>query len=386
MIYFDNAATSWPKPQVMKAAMMQFLDQVGANPGRSGHRLSVAAGRILYSAREAIAGLVNCPDPLRVVFTLNGTEALNLALWGLLKPGDHVITTGIEHNSVMRPLRALEKNTIRLTVVPCTSTGTLVPSDLEAAITENTKMIVLNQASNVVGTLTPVAQVGHIARQHGLLLLVDAAQGAGAIPIDIQAEAIDLLAFTGHKSLYGPTGTGGLVIGARVPLAEFKPLKQGGTGSRSEHEEQPDFLPDRFESGTANVVGLAGLAASVHWLGEQGLENIRAHTLELTRQLLAGLLEIPNVTVYGTLDAGQQTATVAFNINGMACSETGMRLDETFGIYTRVGLHCSPAAHKTIGTYPQGTVRFGLSYFNTAEQVEQALAAVAQLAQERQCA
>lgn len=380
MIYLDNAATSWPKPPVVKAAMMQFMDQVGANPGRSGHQLSIAAGRIVYAARAAMATLVRATDPLQVVFTANVTEALNLALQGLLKPGDHVITGSVEHNSVMRPLRALERIKIQLSVIPCSATGWLNPADLERAITPNTRMIVLNHASNVMGTLLPVAEAGRIARRHGLLLLVDAAQSAGAVPIDMQADAIDLLAFTGHKSLYGPTGTGGLVIGERVPLAEFVPLKQGGTGSRSEHEEQPDFLPDRFESGTINVIGLAGLAASLHWLEEQGIESVRAHAVQLTQQLLAGLQEIPNLTVYGPLAANQQTATVAFNITGRVCSEVGMRLDEEYGILTRVGLHCSPAAHKTLGTFPQGAVRFGLGAFNTADQVDQALAAVARLA------
>ncbi len=380
MIYFDNAATSWPKPPGVAEAMTHYLAEIGANPGRSGHRLAVQAARVVYGAREAVAELFGAPDPLRVVFGANATEALNLALNGLLRPGDHVVTASMEHNSVMRPLRALARAGVALTVVPCSGEGALDPADLEAAIRPDTRLIALNHASNVVGTLLPVAEAGRIARQHGLLLLVDAAQTAGAYPIDVQADAIDLLAFTGHKSLYGPMGTGGLVIGERVDAAHLEPLKRGGTGSRSEHEEQPAFLPDLCESGTPNAVGLAGLGASTRWVLGQGVERIRAHELALTGQLLAGLAAIPGVTVYGTGDAQRQTATVSFNIAGLEPSEVGLRLDDDYAIMCRVGLHCSPAAHRTLGTFPGGTVRFGLGVFNTAEQVAAALDAVAALA------
>ena len=382
MIYFDNAATSWPKPPGVIEATVHFMEKMGANPGRSGHRLSVEAGRIVYNAREAVAELFNVPDPLRIVFGHNATEAFNLALHGLLHPGDHVITSSMEHNSVMRPLRALERQGGEVTVVQCSPEGFLDPAGMEAAVRPNTAMIALNHASNVVGTLLPVAEVGRIARRHGLLLLVDAAQTGGAYPIDVQADGIDLLGFTGHKSLYGPMGTGGLVIGERVDVARMEPLKRGGTGSRSEHEEQPDFLPDMCESGTPNAVGLAGLEAGVRWVLERGVDEIRRHEVELAQQLIDGLGDIPGVTVYGGLDANRQTATVSFNIAGMESSEVGLRLDEEYGILCRVGLHCAPAAHKTIGTFPSGTVRFGLGVFNTREEVDAAVAAVEQLAQE----
>ena len=382
MIYFDNTATSWPKPPGVAKAMAHYLNEVGANPGRSGHRLAVEAARIVYATREAVAELFKAPDPLRVVFGANVTEALNLALWSLLRPGDRVITSGMEHNSVMRPLRALERQGVEVTVVQCSPEGFLDPADVEAAIQPDTVLIVLNHASNVVGTLLPVAKVGHIARRHDLLLLVDAAQTAGAYPIDVQADAVDLLAFTGHKSLYGPMGTGGLVIGERVNPARLKPLKRGGTGSRSEREEQPDFLPDMCESGTLNAVGLAGLADGIRWVREQGVEAIRAHEVALSQQLIDGLRAVPGVTVYGGLDATRQTATVSFNIVGMEPSEVGLRLDEEYDIMCRVGLHCAPAAHKTLGTFPVGTVRFGLGAFNTPDQVEAALEAADQLAQE----
>ena len=380
MIYLDNAATSWPKPPQVVEAMVRFMNDVGANPGRSGHRLSVEAGRIVYEAREAVAELFNAPDPLRVVFGPNVTEALNLALRGILRPGDHVVTSSMEHNSVMRPLRALEREGVEVTVVRCSPEGFLDPADVEKALRPNTVMIALNHASNVVGTLLPVAEVGRIARRYGLLFLVDAAQTAGAYPIDMQADRIDLLGFTGHKSLYGPMGTGGLIIGERVDLARLTPLKRGGTGSRSEREEQPDFLPDMCESGTPNAVGLAGLAAGVRWVLERGVAAIRAHEVALAQRLIDGLRAIPGVTVYGGLDATRQMATVSFNIAGMEPSEVGLRLDEEYGIMCRVGLHCAPAAHRTLGTFPQGTVRFGLGCFNTAMEVEMAVGAVREIA------
>jgi cysteine desulfurase/selenocysteine lyase len=382
MIYFDNAATSWPKPPGVAQAMVHFLTDVGANPGRAAHRRAVASGRIVYDAREAVAELFNAPDPLRVVFGHNVTEALNLALCGYLRPGDHVITSSMEHNSVMRPLRALEKRGVELTVVQCSPEGFLDPNDAEAAVRPNTVMIVLNHGSNVVGTLLPIAEVSRIARHHGLLLLVDAAQTGGAYPIDMQAEDIDLLAFTGHKSLYGPMGTGGLIVGERVDGGRLEPLKRGGTGSRSEHEEQPGFLPDMCESGTPNAVGLAGLAAGVRWVLGRGVEIIRAHEVALTQRLIVGLKGIPGVTVYGSLDAECQTAVVSFNVAGMAPSEVGLRLDDEYGVMCRIGLHCAPAAHRTIGTFPDGAVRFGLGALNTAEEVDSALDAVRQLSQE----
>jgi cysteine desulfurase family protein len=381
-IYFDNAATSWPKPPVVAEAMTHFLAEVGANPGRSGHCMAVESSRIVYAAREAVAELFNAPDPLCVVFGANVTEALNLALRGFLRPGDHVVTSSMEHNSVMRPLRALEREGLQLTVVRCSPQGYLDPAKVEAAILPNTSMIVLNHASNVVGTLLPVAETARIARRHGLLLLVDAAQTAGAYPIDVAADGIELLAFTGHKSLYGPMGTGGLVIGERVDLTRLEPLKRGGTGSRSEWEEQPDFLPDMCESGTPNTVGLAGLEAGLRWVLERGVEAIRAHETELTKRLIEGLGDIPGVTMYGGLDAVRQTATVSFNITGVEPSEAGLRLDDEYGIMCRVGLHCAPAAHKTLGTFPRGTIRFGLGAFNSPEEVDVALEAVADLARE----
>ena len=379
MIYLDNAATSWPKPPGVAAAMVRFLEEVGANPGRSGHRRSIEAGRLVYRTRAALAALFGLADPLRIVFTPNVTYALNLVLRGLLRPGDHVVTSGMEHNAVMRPLRALEQEGIALSVAPCSPQGFLDPEDVRRALRPETRLIVLNHASNVCGTILPVAEVGRIARESGLLFLVDAAQTAGVLPIAMEPMGIDLLAFTGHKGLLGPTGTGGLAIGPRVPLERFEPLVRGGTGSRSEHEVQPDFLPDRFESGTLNAVGLAGLLAGLEYIEERGLAAIRAHEVALTERLLAGLRDIPGVALYGPGKATQQVAVVSFNVAGRTPADVAEALDERYGIACRPGLHCAPATHRTLGTFPVGTVRFAPGPFSTAAEIAAAVRAVEEL-------
>lgn len=382
-LYLDNAATSWPKPPGVAKSMVSFLDNSSANPGRSGHRMSIEAARIVYAAREAIASLFGASDPTRVIFCLNVTDGINLALHGLLKEGEHVVTSSVEHNAVMRPLNAMQKeNRISYTRVSCAQDGSLDPTGIEAAIQANTKMIVLNHASNVCGTILPIEEVGRIARKHDLIFLVDTAQSAGSIPIDMEANSIDLLCFTGHKSLYGPMGTGGLVIGSRVNSDSIATIRQGGTGSRSEKEIQPDFCPDKFESGTPNAVGLAGLLAALDWLKAIGVETLMTHKKELTAALIEGLMNIPGVRVYGPLNASKQTSTIGFNIEGMEPSTVGLRLDEEFNILCRVGLHCAPAAHKTVGTFPGGCVRFGLGAFNTIEDVNEAVQAVSELSKE----
>jgi cysteine desulfurase family protein len=376
IIYFDNAATSYPKPEEVTQAMVHFSREIGASPGRSGHRLAIEAGRIVFEARERISQLFGVKDSSRVVFGLNATEGINQGLKGLLRPGDHVITSSMEHNSVMRPLRAMMKEGVQAAILSCSPEGFLDPSDVKKAIRPNTRMVVLNHASNVVGTLQPLAEIGEVCRRQGVLFFVDAAQSAGAAPLDMEREKIDLLAFTGHKALFGPQGTGGLVLGERVDEKELVPVKRGGTGSRSEQEEHPDFLPDLCESGTPNAVGLAGLLAGLEFVMKVGIEKIRHHEKRLTERLLRGLLEIGGVTVYGPGTAEKQLATVSFNIQGVASSEVGLRLDEEYGILCRVGLHCAPAAHRTLGTFPEGTVRFGLSYLNREEEVEETLQAI----------
>lgn len=380
LIYFDNSATSWPKPPGVAEAMVHFLTNIGANPGRSGHQLAIESSRIVYETREKICTLFNAHDPLSVTFNKNITEAINLVLRGFLKPGDHVITSSMEHNSVMRPLRALEVTGVEITIVQCTPDGMVDPLSIEKAIRANTRLVVINHSSNVIGTILPIAEIGKIAKQYDLLFLVDTAQSAGKVLIDMDKDDIDLLAFTGHKSLLGPMGTGGLVFGNRVNPSRIEPLIRGGTGSRSEEEYQPEFLPDVYESGTQNAVGIAGLGASIDWILEKGVEIIRKHEMGLTQQLIDELKAIPEVIVYSPDDAQMNTGTVSFNIKGVTPSEVGLRLDEDFGVLSRVGLHCAPAAHKTIGTFPVGSVRFGVGIFNTSEQVDDAIRAVASIA------
>ena len=379
IIYFDNAATSYPKPEEVAQAMVRFSKEVGASPGRSGHRLAVEAGRVVFEARERISQLFGVKDSSRVVFGLNATEGINQGLQGLLRPGDHVITSSMEHNSVMRPLRAMMKEGLEVTVLLYSKEGLVDPMDVRKAFRKNTKMVVLNHASNVVGTLQPLGEIGELCRRQEVLFFIDAAQSAGAVPLDMERERIDLLAFTGHKALFGPQGTGGLVLGERVDEKDLVPMKRGGTGSRSEREEQPDFLPDLCESGTPNTVGLAGLLAGLDFVLKEGVERIREHERGLTDRLLRGLQEIPGVTVYGLRDARKQLATLSFNLQGMAPSEVGLRLDEEYGILCRVGLHCSPSSHRTLGTFPQGTVRFSMSYLNRPDEVDRALQAVGEL-------
>ncbi len=375
MIYLDYAATSWPKPKEVQRAMCDFLEFSGGNPGRSGHRLSISAARIVFNAREAVANLFHVTDPLRVIFTANVTHALNLALFGLLKPGDHVVTSSIEHNSVMRPLRALEKEGIKLTVVQCKTDGCLDLDLWRAAVTPGTRLVVVTHASNVMGTIVPIKEIAAIAHRAGALILVDSAQTAGVIPIDQPAMGIDFLAFTGHKGLYGPTGTGGLVIGEGVDTSQLQPVVRGGTGSRSEFEEQPDMLPDKYESGTANSVGIAGLGAGVRWIQSIGVESIQAREAELNKQFLSGLRNIKGITVYGPSEPEEKTAVVSCRVAGQNVSEVGLRLDDEFGILCRVGLHCAPSAHKTIGTFPEGTIRLAPGIFTSPEDIRTVIAA-----------
>ncbi len=376
MIYLDNAATSWPKPPQVLRAMTDVLGHVGGNPGRSGHRLSIAAARVIYDTREEIARFFGISDPIRVIFTCNATHAINLALMGILKPGDHIVTTSMEHNSVMRPLRSLERQGVRLSIVPCGTEGSLDVRSMAQAITPTTRLVVVNHASNVVGTLLPVAEVASLAHQAGAMLLVDAAQTAGVVPIDMRAMKIDLLAFTGHKELQGPPGIGGLVIADNIDAAQVEPLTCGGTGSGSESEEQPDDLPDKFESGTANLAGIAGLGAGLQWIGDRGMDEIREHMNKLSRTLIDGLSAIPGIKIYGALDPERSVAIVSFTFSGKHVSEIGLRLDEEYGVLSRVGLHCAPAAHKTIGSFPEGTVRLAPGVTTTVSDIQETLQAL----------
>lgn len=376
-IYLDNAATSWPKPESVYRAVDHFNRKLGASPGRGSHRRSVISGQILLETRESLAGLFNIKDSSRIAFTVNVTEAINIALKGLLDPGDHVVISSMEHNAVVRPLHALKDKGVELTVVRCSPDGTLDPSLLEQALTLRTRLVCLLHASNITGTIMPVAEVGRIVRRKGILFMVDAAQSAGVLPVDVEEQNIDLLAFTGHKGLLGPQGTGGLYI---RPGLDVRPLVEGGTGSQSERVDQPDFMPDRFESGTPNTPGIAGLNAGVQFIQETGLEKIRQHEQELTDALIQGLREIKGVILYGPCDSRRQTAVVSFNIEDRDCGEVSFLLDQKYGIQSRSGLHCAPLAHRTMGTLKRGACRLSPGFFNTMEDIHKVIKAVYEIA------
>lgn len=376
MIYLDNPATSWPKPEVLTKTMNNFINNIGANPGRAGHQLAIESGELLFDAREAIAKLFSATNPLNVAFMSNITEALNCALVGILKPGDHIITSSMEHNSVMRPLRFLEKQGVIATVIKCDSKGYLNPDEIIKSITTRTKMVCINHASNVTGTIQPIKKIGSICKKAGVLFLVDTAQSAGSLEISMTNFNIDLLTFTGHKALFGPMGTGGLIIGEKIMAEDCIPLIRGGTGSFSEKEDQPDFFPDALESGTPNMPGIAGLLASINWLTSEGMEKIKSKEMVLTKQLLHGLSQIDRVTLFGPEIEDERTPVVSFIIEDLSVSDVGTILNDKFGICSRVGLHCTPSAHKTIGTYPTGTIRLGPGYFTTEKEIDGAILAV----------
>ena len=380
MIYLDNAATSFPKPPGTVRAVYDFLVNTGANPGRSGHEMSISAARIVYETRDLINTFFNGPDPLRVVFTHNATYALNMALKGMLSPGCRVVTTSIEHNAVMRPLRSLEKKGVMVKTVLCRHDGTLEPADIEKALTQKTDMIVMSAASNVTGAVMPVREVGKIAHNRCIPFLVDAAQAGGAVEIDMEFDYIDMLAFTGHKSLYGPPGTGGIIFGKDIDVSKIDPLIEGGTGSNSDTEYQPSVMPDRFESGTPNAAGIAGLKAGVEWVIEKGRENILKREQHLASILIEGLSSIRGVTVYGPSDINERTGVVSFTMDGIEVSDIGGILDTEYGIMTRVGLHCAPSAHKTTDTFPSGTVRMSIGAFTEEPEIDKAVAAVRAIA------
>jgi cysteine desulfurase family protein len=335
--------------------------------------MAMAARQVVEETRMLVARLINA-EIERVIFTLNCTDSLNLGLKGLLKPGDHVITSSIEHNSVVRPLRRLEQKGVGVTrLPPSVKSGVVSAPDIERALTKDTRLVVMTHASNVSGVIQPIEEYGAIARRHNLIFMVDAAQTAGKYPLDVQAGNIDLLAFSGHKGLFGPPGTGVLYIGGRV---ELDSLREGGTGSHSEMEEQPLELPDRYESGTVNSVGIAGLGAGLRFVFKEGVEKILAHEQLLAHRLVEGLSHIPGVTLYTAKDSTKQAPIISLNIEGYEPAEGGTILDQAFDIKVRTGLHCAPAAHKTLGTYPLGTVRLSPGYFNTAGEIEVTLQAL----------
>lgn len=377
MIYLDQAATSFPKPPGVAAAMTDALTRAGGNPGRSGHALSLAAQGVVIETRRHLAALLGVPDPSRLVFAQNATDALNLALWGLLRPGDRVVTSSLEHNSVARPLAALAARGVTVERVPGAPDGAFDLDDLAHALAAGpTRLVALVHASNVSGTILPVEAAARLAHDHGALLLVDAAQTAGVLPIDVRALGIDLLAVPGHKGLLGPTGTGALYV---APGLRLTPLRQGGTGVRSEEEGMPEALPEALEAGTLNVVGLAGLGAALAYLAERGPKAIRAYEVALTGRLLDGLRKIRGLRVHGPADPERQVATVSLTLAGWEPQDLAAALEGSFGIAVRAGLHCAPLAHRTLGTFPVGTVRVSAGALNGLDDIDRVVDALGRL-------
>jgi len=373
-VYFDNAATSHPKPAGVRAALLAFHDEIAASAGRGAYREAGEAGEILEDCRALLARLIGAVDPERIAFTLNCTDALNLGLKGVLRPGDHVVTTWMDHNSILRPLHQLEEaGVVTVTRVRAAADGIVDPDDIRRAITPATRMVATLHASNVCGSLQDVAAIGRICREHDVVFLLDAAQTVGAVPIDVVDLNLDLLAFPGHKALLGPLGTGALWMSERVAL---RPLREGGTGSKSEDAIQPDLLPDRFEAGSHNLLGLAGLRASVGFLLERDVATIARHEHGLNQQFLTGVASIPGVTLHGPTDANQRVPVWSVTLGDLDVHEVGRDLDRRFGIKVRSGLHCAPLAHQTLGTFETGTVRFSAGHATTEADVTLALHAL----------
>jgi cysteine desulfurase family protein len=377
-VYFDNAATTFPKAPGVSNAIVNYIDNIGANVGRGTYKSTYTAGAILFETRELIAELFHYSDPMNVVFTSNITHSLNMIMKGLLTKGDHVIVSSMEHNAVMRPLFSLLEQGIEFDRVPCSIDGSLNPDDFEKLIKSNTKLVIMTHASNVCGTILPIEEIGKICKARGLYFVIDAAQSAGVLDVDFKKLNLNGLAFTGHKGLLGPQGIGGLILDDSLSKC-IKPFIEGGTGSTSESECQPSFMPDKFESGTLNLPGIFGLNASLKYLKETGIDQIHLHEMLLTERFLEKLKKFPKVKIIGLKDCQNRTAVVSLDFITEDNSEVAFRLDNEFGIMTRVGLHCAPNAHKTLGSFPKGSVRFSFGNFNTFEQVDYCIDSIAQI-------
>jgi cysteine desulfurase family protein len=379
VIYLDNASTTWPKPEGVAREMQRFLSEDAANPGRGGHKMASRCGRVLEQVRRKLARLVDGGDPERVILCLNCTDALNMAVKGVVSEGDHVIITALEHNSVQRPLQAMANaGRIELTRLPVSARGFVEPEEFARAWKANTRLVVCTHASNVLGTIQPVAEIGRVVHERGGLFLVDAAQTIGLLPVSVARMQIDLLAFPGHKELFGPPGTGGLYVGEGI---ELRPWREGGTGGDSASPTQPKEYPTWMEAGTPNTVGLAGLNAALDYLGslEPGrmLEEARA----LVLPLVEALRDDSRFTVYGPGDTERTVGLVSVNINAVGAEQVCAILDESFDIAARGGLHCAPYTHQALGTAPDGTVRLSVGPFNTADDITHTLEALRQIAE-----
>ena len=378
MIYMDNAATTLHKPDAVKAAVLAAFETMG-NAGRGASEPALDASRVIYGTREKLARFFNAESASRIVFTANSTESLNIAIKGLFCPGDHVITTVLEHNSVLRPLYECREHGVELSILGCDEKGNISYDEMESAVKDHTKAIVCTHASNLTGNMIDLKKAGEIAREHGLIFVVDASQTAGVWPVDVQNTGIDVLCFTGHKGLMGPQGTGGMYVRTGV---EIRPLLSGGSGIDTYNPHHPSQMPTALEAGTLNGHGIAGLGAAVSFLEETGLDVIREKEQSLMRRFYEGISCLPGVKVYGDFDTRERAAIVSFNIGDYDSSEVSDELNVEYGIVTRPGAHCAPLMHKALGTVEQGAVRFSFSYYNTEEEVDAAIRAVRELAQE----
>lgn len=377
MIYLDNAATTFPKPSSVYKSVMKAMTKYGANPGRGSHAMAIEGAKVIYETRELLAELFNVEDPMKVIFTFNATDSLNIAIKGILNSGDHVVTTEMEHNSVLRPIKELEKIGVENTIVKCANDGTLDLNDLENAIKDNTKLIVTTHVSNLTGTIFPIDEIGKISNKYKILYLLDCSQSAGVLSIDLKKQKIDFLAAPGHKGLLGPQGTGVLIINNDI---ELRHLKEGGTGSLSSSLEHPDFYPDKLEAGTHNLPGIAGLNAGLKYILNKGTESIYSHEKKLLDIFIKELRKTPKIKIYGPESIEHRIGVVPVNIEGMDSSEVASILDSKYGIAVRPGLHCAPLAHKAIGTEKLGAVRFGVGPFNKEEDIMAAVKALNEIA------
>ena len=381
-IYLDNASTTFPKPKAVPEAMYHYMTRSGSNINRGCYDRAYAVEELVYETRQMLCSLFGGEDCRNVAFTKNVTESLNVILKGLLKPGDHVLVSSMEHNAVMRPLVQLEKQGISFSRIPCRRDGSLILEEMAPLVKKETRAVVMTHASNVCGTMMPYEQVGAFCRERGLLFIADTAQTAGVWPLDMEHMKIDALAFTGHKGLLGPQGIGGFLLSEKL-LPQMESLIAGGTGSISHTEVMPDFMPDRFEAGTMNLPGIVGLHAGLGWIRETGMEQIRSHELALTRQFLDGLKSMDpyekRLRVVGKKDTEGRTGVVSVQTVRRELAQTAYELDVQYGIMTRVGLHCAPSAHQTLGTFPTGTIRFSFGWWNTREEAALALQALDEL-------
>lgn len=373
MIYLDNAATTFPKPKSVINKMVDCMTRYCANPGRSSHAMAIEGAKLIYETRELVAQLFNFDDPLRVIFTYNATDSLNMAIKGFLQPGDHVITTSMEHNSVLRPIHQLRTIGVENTIIQCNSEGLININDIEMAIKNNTKLIVTTHVSNLTGSIFPIKEIGKLCKKYNIAYLVDAAQSAGVLDIDMKQYNIDMLAAPGHKGLLGPQGTGVLLVGKNVDLHQ---LKEGGTGSESSNLNQPNFYPDKLESGTPNLPGIAGLNAGVNYILDKGIKSIYSHEKKLLDLLIDELSKNAKIEIYGPKDRNQRCCVLPLNIKGIDSSELAFILDNQYNIAVRPGLHCAPLAHKSIKTQSIGAIRLSVGPFTKRQEIIYAINAL----------